>query len=62
MPDLSKYDGLITICITDKWEDQKECILEQVEKSANRNCCMWFAIDGYDFCGNPNAGKWKDGV
>ena len=59
MPDLSKYEGLATICTADKWEDQKECILERVEKSASRNCCMWYAMNGYDFCSNPDAIKKK---
>ena len=61
MPDLSDNSNGLTRCTAEKWEDQKECILKRVEKSANRNCCMWFAIDGYDFCGNPDAGKCKDG-
>ena len=63
MPDLSDYKDGITICIAFEWSDQKECILKRVEKSANRDCCMWF--DEYEnntICKNPNAGKWKDGV
>ena len=56
MPDLSKYDGLITTCVAKKWEDQKECILKGVEKSANRNCCTWFWRD-VGACKNPDAGK-----
>ena len=58
MPDLSEYDGLITRCTAKKWEDQKECILKRVEKSANRNCCMWLWADG-EACTNPDAVKEK---
>ena len=56
MPDLSKYDGLITICTADKWEDQKECILEEVEKSAYSDSCTWF-WRGVGACKNPDAIK-----
>ena len=56
MPDLSKYTGLITICTAEEWEDQKECILEGVEKSAYRDCCMWLMLDG-EVCTNPDAVK-----
>ena len=62
MPDLSEYKDGITICTAEKWEEQMACTVENREKSANRNCCMWFAVNGYDFCGNPDAGKCKDGV
>ena len=58
MPDLSKYDGLITICLADTWEDQKECILKRVEKSAYRDCCMWIMIDT-EICTNPDSQRGK---
>ncbi len=53
MPDLSKYEGLNRICTAEKWEDQKECILKRVEKSAYRGCCMWF-WKGVGMCKNPD--------
>lgn len=56
MPDLSDYKNGITICAAEKWEEQKECILKGVEKSANRSCCMWFWRD-VGVCKNPDAGK-----
>ena len=61
MPDLSKHEGLATICTAEKWEDQKECILKRVEKSANRNCCMWF-WGGVGVCTNPDAGSGAKGI
>jgi len=62
MPDLSDYQNGITRCTASKWEEQKDCILKRVEKSAYRNCCMWMAVNGYNVCTNPDAGKWEDGV
>jgi len=56
MPDLSKYDGLITTCLAETWEDQKECILKRVEKSRYGDRCMWFWED-VGACTNPDAGK-----
>ncbi len=56
MPDLSKYEGLNRICTAEKWEDQKECILKRVEKSDNREYCMWFWED-VGMCKNPDGAK-----
>lgn len=58
MPDLSKYDGLITICLAKTWDDQKECILKRVEKSRYREACMWFWVDDRTRT-NPDAKKEK---
>lgn len=57
MPDLSEYENGITRCTAKKWEDQKECILPRVDKSAYRERCMWYDVGDYGICTNPDAKK-----
>ena len=50
---LCDYNGSFWVCKSDKIEDQKDC--PKFEKSAHRNCCMYYCNQGR--CDNINACK-----